>query len=242
MSRFHPGKHWYSSLSAPEAVTLRRVPEPELMSAEEQARAYAGADFEEPHGNFIRLLQERLPGLPERGTALDLGCGPGDISIRFARAFPGWNVDGLDGSAAMLAIAREAIDAAGLGHRIELTEARLQEERPQAAAYDLVFSNSLLHHLEDPAVLWESIKHHGRPGGRVFAMDLMRPESESRLRELAATYRDEPEVLQRDFRNSLRAAYRLEEVRRQLEEAGMSGLEVAAASDRHLMVWGEIPV
>ena len=69
-------------------MTLRRVPEPELMSAEEQARAYAGADFEEPHGNFIRLLQERLPGLPERGTALDLGCGPGDIGIRFARAFP----------------------------------------------------------------------------------------------------------------------------------------------------------
>ena len=223
-------------------MTLQRVPEPELMSAGEQARAYAGADFEEPHGNFIRLLQERLSGLPERGTALDLGCGPADISIRFARAFPGWNLHGLDGSAAMLALAREAIDAAGLGDRIELTEALLQEERPPAAAYDLVFSNSLLHHLEDPAVMWESVRRHARPGGRVFAMDLMRPESESRLRELAATYRDEPEVLQRDFRNSLRAAYRPEEVRRQLEEAGMPGLEVADASDRHLMVWGEIPV
>ena len=45
----------------------------------------------------------------------------------------------------MLALAREAIDAAGLGDRIELTEALLQEERPPAAAYDLVFSNSLLH-------------------------------------------------------------------------------------------------
>ena len=142
----------------------------------------------------------------------------------------------------MLALAREAVDAAGLADRIELVEAMLQEGRPPAAAYDLVFSNSLLHHLEDPAVLWESVRRHARPGARVFAMDLMRPQSESRLRELAATYRGEPEVLQRDFRNSLRAAYRLEEVRLQLEEAGMPGLEVATASDRHLMVWGEIPV
>ena len=223
-------------------MSVQRVPEPELMSAGEQARAYAGADFEEPHGNFIRLLKERLPELPERGTALDLGCGPGDIGIRFARAFPGWNVHGLDGSAAMLALAREAVEAAGLGDRIELVEARLQDRRPPAGAYDLVFSNSLLHHLEDPAVLWESVRRHARPGGRVFAMDLMRPESESRLRELASTYRGEPEVLQRDFRNSLRAAYRLDEVRLQLEEAGMPGLQAGPASDRHLMVWGEIPV
>ena len=223
-------------------MTLQRVPEPELMSTEEQARAYAAADFEEPHGNFIRLLQQRLLGLPKQGIALDLGCGPGDIGIRFARAFPGWKVHGLDGSAAMLAIAREAVEAAGLGDRIELTEALLQERRPPAAAYELVFTNSLLHHLEDPAVMWESVKHHARPGGRVFAMDLMRPESERRLRELAETYRDEPEVLQRDFRNSLRAAFRLEEVRRQLEESGRHRLQVEAASDRHLMVWGEIPV
>lgn len=223
-------------------MSLQRVPEPELMSAGEQARAYAGADFAEPHGNFIRLLQERLPGLPERGRALDLGCGPADISIRFARAFPGWKVQGLDGSAAMLALAREAVDAAGLGDRIELIEALLQDGRLPAAACDLVFSNSLLHHLEDPAVLWESVRRHARPGGRVFAMDLMRPESESRLRELAASYRDEPEVLQRDFRNSLRAAYRLDEVRLQLEESGMPGFQVATASDRHLMVWGRLPV
>ncbi|MCY3760708.1 MAG: class I SAM-dependent methyltransferase [Gemmatimonadetes bacterium] len=221
---------------------MQRVPEPELMSAEEQARAYAGADFEEPHGNFIRLLKERLPGLPEQGTALDLGCGPGDIGIRFARAFPGWKVHGLDGSAAMLALAREAVDAAGLAHRIELIEARLQDGRPPAAAYGLVFSNSLLHHLDDPALMWESVRRHAQPGGQVFAMDLMRPESESRLGELAATFRGEPEVLQRDFRNSLRAAYRLGEVRLQLEEAGMSGLQVGPGSDRHLIVWGEIPV
>ena len=223
-------------------MNLQRVPEPELMSGAEQARAYAGADFEEPHGNFIRLLQERLPGLPKQGAALDLGCGPADIGIRFARAFPGWEVHGLDGSAAMLALAREAVEAAGLGDRIELIEAPLQERRPPAAAYDLVFSNSLLHHLEDPAVMWESVMRHARPGGRVFAMDLVRPESERRLRELAETYRDEPEVLQRDFRNSLRAAYRLDEVRRQLEESGLSRLQVATASDRHLMVWGPDPV
>ena len=36
---------------------MQRVPEPELMSDEDQAMAYANADFEEPHNHFISLLK-----------------------------------------------------------------------------------------------------------------------------------------------------------------------------------------
>ena len=50
----------------------------------------------------------------------------------------------------------------------------------------------------------------------------------------------EPEVLRRDFFNSLLAAYREDDVRHQLRAAELGHLTVAAASDRHLIVWGRV--
>jgi len=98
---------------------MERVPEPELMLDPEQARAYANADFSEPHEHFIALLRERFPELPRSGRALDLGCGPADISLRFARVYEDWRIDGVDGSAAMLAEGRAQ------GARVRLHELRL---------------------------------------------------------------------------------------------------------------------
>ena len=36
---------------------MKRIPEPELMLSDEQAQAYAYADFDAPHSMFIRLFQ-----------------------------------------------------------------------------------------------------------------------------------------------------------------------------------------
>jgi hypothetical protein len=70
-------------------------------------------------------------------------------------------------------------------------------------------------------------------------MDLRRPDSEDELAWLVHEYsRNDPEVLRTDFRNSLRAAYRVEEAREQLARAGLQRLSVESVSDRHLLVWG----
>src|SRR5262245_32426106 len=125
---------------------MDRIPEPELMDDDAQACAYAHADFAEPHDRCVALLRERFPDLPSVGTGLDLGCGPGDVTLRFARAFPGWSVDGLDASPAMLHYGRIAVTGAGLDDRVSLVHGYLPGARPPLARYDLIFSNSLLHH------------------------------------------------------------------------------------------------
>jgi trans-aconitate methyltransferase len=219
---------------------VERVPEPELMSDVEQARAYASADFSEPHDRFVRLLRERLPRLPDAGTAADLGCGPCDVALRFLRDHPGWRVDGVDGSAAMLAEARRAAEREGAGARVRLLELRLPAPPPDAR-YELLFSNSLLHHLPDPSVLWTTLRLWGSPGAAVFVMDLQRParreDAESLVQRYAA---GEPDVLRRDFLHSLLAAYRPDEVRAQLERAGFADLHTETVSDRHFAVWGAL--
>ena len=207
----------------------------------EQVGAYAAADFEEPHQRFIELLKTRFAPLPQRGVALDLSCGPGDISFRFLRAFPAWRVDAVDGSPAMIAAGRAAAVAAGLDDRIEFRQLRLPDGTPPRRSYDLLFSNSLLHHLVDAAALWSSLPRWSGPATRVFIMDLMRPASQADARALVDRYAaGEPAVLRTDFYNSLLAAYRPGEVEAQLHAAGLSHLAIEVISDRHFIVWGSV--
>jgi SAM-dependent methyltransferase len=221
---------------------MKRRPEPELMDGAAQAQAYAQADFSEANSLFIALLGRLQPGPLHGARALDLGCGPGDIVIRFLRAYPQATCDALDGSEAMLAHARSALDKLpGVAPRCTLLCDRLPSARLPAAHYDLVLSNSLLHHLHDPQVLWRTIRETARPGAIVLAMDLMRPASAAWVEALVATYAaGAPEVLRTDFRNSLFAAFEPDEVVEQLKHAGLQGLEVGVVSDRHLAVSGRL--
>jgi hypothetical protein len=74
-------------------------------------------------------------------------------------------------------------------------------------------------------------------------MDLLRPTDIATVEALVQRYAgDAPAVLRADFRNSLRAAYRPDEVRAQLHAIGLDDLDVEQVSDRHLLVSGRIAV
>ena len=172
----------------------------------------------------------------------DLGCGAADISIRVAGAYPDCKVHGVDASQAMLDYGRQAIREAGLEDKVQLHSGYLPGVTLPRPAYDTIVSNSLLHHLPEPMILWREVRRLSRPGSGVFVMDLLRPDSRRRAQELMRTYcGDEPEILQRDFYHSLLAAYRPDEVSDQLREADLGQLEVRTVSDRHMVVAGRVP-
>jgi len=80
------------------------------------------------------------------------------------------------------------------------------------------------------------------PGAAVLVMDLFRPASTGEAQEIVEAYSgEEPEVLKRDFFNSLCAAFEPDEVRAQLEACGLDSLGVRTVSDRHLLVAGRLP-
>jgi hypothetical protein len=140
----------------------------------------------------------------------------------------------------MLALARRAAAEAGLERRVRFLACRLPAAAP-AAGYALLFSNSLLHHLADPAVLWATLREWGSPESAVFVMDLLRPASREDAQALVLRHAGaEPEILRRDFFHSLLAAYRPGEVRAQLERAGLGRLRLEVVSDRHFIVWGTL--
>ena len=209
------------------------------MNDQEQAFAYANADFEEPHNNFIDLLKLSLGDNFEKRSntiGIDLGTGAADIAIKLALKFPSIKIDAVDGSIAMLDEAKKAISRFGLSDRIYLINSPIQEISLAEKDYSIIFSNSLLHHLHDPFVLWKLIKNaKGNP--KVFIMDLIRPKNSNQVEELTNQYAEnEPEILRRDFKNSLKAAFTIDEVKLQLYDVGLEKLSVKAVSDRHMVI------
>lgn len=218
---------------------MQRALEPELMDDPEQALVYARADFEEENQGFVARFLECYPDLKDVHV-LDLGCGPADIPVRLARALPECRVTGVDGSAPMIALGREAVRAAGLADRIALRCERFQET-VLAERADAVISNSLLHHVPNALQFWYALRQLAKPGAVVLVMDLLRPDSPEGAQALVDQYAaGEPAMLRRDFYNSLLAAFTDDEVAAQLTEMNLSRLLIDVPDDRHWVVGGRL--
>jgi SAM-dependent methyltransferase len=221
---------------------MERIIEKELMNDPKHAIAYANADFEKINNRVIEIFDIEFPDIEIKGTILDLGCGPGDITFRFAKRFPDSTVIGIDGAAIMIELAnqRKCREVEFLSN-IKFIEAEIPVASIPGIPYDLIVSNSLYHHLHDPEVLWKTILDYGSSGTKIFIVDLFRPDSKERADWLVNEYSgNEPEILKKDFYNSLCASFEPAEVEQQLSNIGLSGLSVKIVSDRHLIIYGEV--
>jgi len=214
---------------------VHRILEPELMTDAVQCQAYAAADFAWSNQAFVEIVQDLIE--PD-ATILDLGCGPADVMIRLALARPLLNITAVDGSPAMIQLATEAIAACGLTERISAIEGYIPGLPLRDGTFDAVLSKDFLHHLPDPSVLWLEIRRLVKPRGRICVMDLRRPESPEAARAIVdRVARNEPDVLQFDFFNSLCAAFTPDEIREQLQAAELE-LTVTEYGDRHVLIQG----
>lgn len=219
---------------------MERQPEPEAMDLEEEAAAYAAADFTDVNEAFVERLVE-LAAPVDRALALDLGTGPGDIPLRLWRRRPAWRIVAGDVSRAMLELARTAINEAGAADSLWPVEQDAKAAPFRSGAFDAIFSNSILHHITDTARLWGEVKRISRPGALIFLRDLARPKSPKAASEIVRRYAGtESVLLQEEYYRSLLSAYTPAEVEAQLARAGLDGLRVEMVTDRHLDVYGRV--
>jgi 2-polyprenyl-3-methyl-5-hydroxy-6-metoxy-1,4-benzoquinol methylase len=218
---------------------MDRMLEPELMDDPEQALVYAQADFSQENQGFVDLFHEYFPDFSE-GHVLDLGCGPGDIPIRFARAFPSCHLTGVDASEPMVRLAEAAVQQADLSDRIAFRCERFQDLAGANVA-NAAISNSLLHHVPNPLQFWHKLRLAVKPGSPVLVMDLLRPESPEEAQAMVDRYASgAPDILRRDFYNSLLAAFTEDEISAQLARMNLTRLIIDVPDDRHWVVGGMI--
>ena len=215
---------------------MQRTLESEVMDKEENVLAYASADFSSVNQRFVDDLIKNYSHIK---NVLDLGCGPADIPIRLAQALSKVHITAIDASKKMIDSAKQSITKARLNNKIMLLQSSLPGLPFKPKTFDAIISNSILHHLPDPNILWEEVKHLGKGKSVVFIMDLLRPDSPAKAREIVEQYSaNEPLILKEDFYNSLLAAFTLDEIKEQLQKADLTNLNAEIISDRHWLVSG----
>ena len=218
---------------------MRRILEPEIMADAEQARAYASADFAISNQLFVDHLLADDRQSPH--DVIDIGCGPCDVMMRLADARPDVRITAVDGSAAMIELAKQAVRAAGHEARITAMQGYIPGLALPDHGFDAVLSKDLLHHLPDPMVLWREARRLGRPGAAVHVMDLIRPATPQQASDIVETAAaDEHPILKEDFYNSLCAAFTIHEVEAQLLQAGLP-LRATRIGSRHMLISGLLP-
>jgi SAM-dependent methyltransferase len=111
-----------------------------------------------------------LPWIGPGTTILDVGCGPGTITMDLAaRVAPG-QVVGIDGAEEVLALARAGTDDSALTN-LRFAVGDIYALDFPDAAFDVVHAHQVLQHLAQPVAALAEMARVCRPGGLVAARD-----------------------------------------------------------------------
>jgi ubiquinone/menaquinone biosynthesis C-methylase UbiE len=211
--------------------------EPEIMDEANEAEAYMSAAAEEHLARLDAAWVERVVAFGPRGSArvLDVGTGGGQIPGRIARRRPEWRIWAVDRAGSMLAAGRPAIEALRHEARVAIAPFRLGRALAEArtlpfpdGAFDLVISNSLLHHIGDPTPILDEIARVAGVAGRVLVRDLRRPPS-ALLRAWVAWHgRKYRGAMRRLYEDSVAAAFTPAEIAIVLRHSGLTRATVSA--------------
>jgi ubiquinone/menaquinone biosynthesis C-methylase UbiE len=211
--------------------TMTRVPEMEVMDDEGEVEAYSSAAaqtyLEAIDRSFVDHVARLYGGREPAGAALDVGCGPGQITIMLAKRWPAVRWVGLDAAPAMLAQGRKDAAAAGIGS-IDFQTFRVGPEGGgrlpyEDAGFDLVICNSVLHHLADPLQSLDEMARVLKPGGAFLLRDLARPAAPLYPLHVRLFGRHYEGEMRRLYRASVRAAYTAGELGDMLQRSAFSG-------------------
>jgi SAM-dependent methyltransferase len=111
-----------------------------------------------------------LPHLTAGTSVLDVGCGPGTISVDLAaRVAPG-EVVAVDAAADVVAAAQVAAREAGVAN-LSVETGDVYELRFADGSFDVVHAHQVLQHVADPVAALREMGRVARPGGLVAARD-----------------------------------------------------------------------
>ena len=232
-------------------MTLERTLEPEVMDSPKEAQEYNEMDHSAVNEMFVaELLAFATANVEidrevadddsegeeefELGDVLDLGTGTALIPIELCKRSPEVRVMAIDLAVSMLDLATLNVDVAGFRSQIQLAHIDAKDSGLEDGMFDSVISNSIIHHIPEPASTVEGMIRTTREGGVIFVRDLMRPDSAAEVDSLVQLYTsNESEYSRRLFGESLHASLTLEEMRELVSSFGGDPESVVATSDRH---------
>lgn len=221
----------YMEMPNDEIKFMQRVLESEVMESLSEAIEYDSMDFTEVNSAFARSAAALGPVF---GNVLDAGTGTARIPIAMSAIRPQWKLTCIDLSANMLKVAAQNVERADARSQISLELIDAKEMPYPENYFDMVISNSIIHHLPDPVTFLQEVRRVLKPQGAIFLRDLFRPETLEIRDNLVKLYAGDCNAHQQQlFSDSLQAAFTLDEIETIVQNAGLDGLRIYESSDRH---------
>lgn len=119
------------------------------------------------NADIIEALAQRTE-LGSTMTVIDVGTGTGFVAAGLAGRAAG--VVGIDNSPAMLAVARDNLEALGADN-VTLLDGEVDALPLPDDSVDVAVANMVLHHAPDPGAMLAEMTRVVRPGGRIAITD-----------------------------------------------------------------------
>lgn len=180
---------------------------------------------------YRRFVEGALALGVSEGVALDVGAGPGYVSIEVARRHPGLRMVGLDLAGHMVERARRNAGRAGLDGSMGWVEGDAHHLPFVDGSFQFVMSSFALHHWSDPVRVFDEMARVLAPGGRYYVADVCREVS---LLQRLFAYASIPVVSlpfgsyrgYGGYYESVRAGYRRDELREMVSRSALPAGQV----------------
>lgn len=210
---------------------MDRVLEPEVMDTWLEATAYDAMDFLNVNTAFAA---DAIALDPHAVKILDAGTGTARIPILMCQQRPQYLFTAVDLATSMLILGQRNVEEAGLEQQIRLERVDTKEMAYPALEFDMIVSNSLVHHLPDPLSFFQEVKRLIKPGGAILIRDLIRPTSDEIVNDLVDRFGGDYDLHQQQlFRESLKAALTLAEVQEAIYLVGLRDVQLTQSSELH---------
>ncbi|KAI0401287.1 ubiE/COQ5 methyltransferase [Xylaria palmicola] len=113
-----------------------------------------------------------LPHIEPHHRILDVGCGPGSITIDLAQLVPQGSVIGVDAVEGVLAQARDLARERGVEGNLTFRKHDANELPFDDGEFDIAFCHQVLHHVHEPVAILKEMARVTKKGGLVAAREV----------------------------------------------------------------------
>jgi len=193
---------------------VRESNQDEFFSSIDDARNYA----ESAKKSMMRYkaFLANLQSLNIKGKYLEVGAGPGVLTVEIARTYPGVEITALELLPDMITVGREYVAENKLDNRIKFVVGDVEDKKflQSLGEFDLVYSTYSLHHWANPDKAIINLYSAVNKSGMLYIYD---------LRRVWWLYWI---PIKNGFFNSIRSSYLLDEIRLMLRELGTQNTEI----------------
>jgi ubiquinone/menaquinone biosynthesis C-methylase UbiE len=171
-----------------------------------------------------RRLADKTTSVVQEGELLEIGPGPGYISIEIAKLLPKMEVIGLDISDTMIQIAKKNANEQALSERIEFRKGDASRMPFEDSSFDFVISSGSLHHWKKPAQVFNEIYRVLKSDCRAMISDLRKDAPKEKIKDWEKHI--DSKIMRWGLRHSFRESYTAQQIEKIIKDTQFTEFEI----------------